>query len=57
MTELTIENNPIEKDGNFQNIIKEKFPSLSPLSLQKLQQAGALKSIVNDFSSKDPKTL
>jgi Leucine-rich repeat (LRR) protein len=36
VTELTIENNPIEKLPNFQQIVKENFPALSPVSLQKL---------------------
>ena len=55
--ELTIENNPIEKDPNFQNTIKEVFPSLSNNSLQKLQQTGIGKSPINEASSKDSKVI
>jgi len=29
VTELTIENNPIEKDLNFYKIIQDKFPAIS----------------------------
>ena len=55
--ELTIENNPIEKDPNFQSIIKEVFPSLSANSLQKLQQTGLGKSATNEITSKDSKVI
>ena len=55
--ELTIENNPIEKDANFQTIIKEVFPSLSANSLQKLQQTGLGKSAINEITSKDSKVI
>jgi hypothetical protein len=34
--ELTIENNPIERESNLKQILCEKFPGLSPLSLQKI---------------------
>ena len=34
LTELTLENNPIEKDKNLSKILKEKFPALkSDLSI------------------------
>ena len=31
--ELTIENNPVEKDVNLKQILLEKFPGLSPLTM------------------------
>lgn len=34
--ELTIENNPIEKDTNLKQILQEKFPGLSPSTMQKI---------------------
>jgi len=55
--ELTIENNPIEKDANFQNTIKEIFPSLSNNSLQKLQQTGVGKSSINEVQAKESKVI
>jgi len=29
LTELTFENNPVEKDYNILDVLKEKFPSLN----------------------------
>lgn len=34
--ELTIENNPIEKEPNLKAILLDKFPGLAPLTLQKI---------------------
>ena len=33
LTELTFENNPVEKDANILEVLKEKFPSLNSSSL------------------------
>jgi hypothetical protein len=35
LTELTFENNPVEKESNILNILKEKFPSLNSGSLSR----------------------
>jgi Leucine-rich repeat (LRR) protein len=36
LTDLTLENNPIEKLTKLQTLIKEKFPTVQYLNLQKL---------------------
>ena len=36
LCELTLESNPIEKDSNLKNILKDKFPSLNSDYLSKL---------------------
>jgi hypothetical protein len=35
LTELTFENNPVEKEANILNLLKEKFPSLNSASLSR----------------------
>lgn len=39
--ELTLENNPIERDSNIKKILEEKFPGLSPLTMQKIQNTSS----------------
>ena len=43
LTDLTLENNPIEKIARFQAVIKETFPTVLYLNLQKLLLPSAAK--------------
>ena len=53
VTELTLENNPIEKDAKLQQKVQEKFPGLSQSSLQKMQTVGLQKSGERASEQKD----
>ena len=39
LTELTFENNPVEKEANILNVLKDKFPYLNNASLSRFVNA------------------
>ena len=52
LTELTFENNPVEKEANILNVLKEKFPMLNNASLSRFVQAANLNAVKNEAFSK-----
>jgi hypothetical protein len=45
VSELTLENNPIEKDPSLKQMLQDKFPGLSALTLQRVQIANTCSNL------------